>query len=90
MPLLRRNPHECAVAKKPLALLYYAYACRNPHECAVAKDETITDAQTGYSRNPHECAVAKWIILFFLFAGGGSQPARMRCGKAHGIVARKP
>ena len=63
MPLLRRNPHECAVAKKPLALLYYAYACRNPHECAVAKDETITDAQTGYSRNPHECAVAKDTLL---------------------------
>ena len=37
MPLGRRNPHECAVAKSTAAFAVSASVRRNPHECAVAK-----------------------------------------------------
>ena len=55
----RRNPHECAVAKKPVNNAAPTAAGRNPHECAVAKGRYKPLGIQGSSRNPHECAVAK-------------------------------
>ena len=59
MPLGRRNPHECAVAKSTAAFAVSASVRRNPHECAVAKVNVYYFAAEQLGRNPHECAVAK-------------------------------
>ena len=78
-----RNPHECAVAKVKSILTESVIECRNPHECAVAKNEhyinpALTNAvatRTNALWQRHLHGAAQPVVA-------GSQPARMRCGKA--------
>ena len=56
---LRRNPHECAVAKDALQLQLCGRCSRNPRECAVAKTGANLYCANFARRNPRECAVAK-------------------------------
>ena len=48
--------------------------------CGKAEELEVDDVKLG--RNPHECAVAKTAPFYCLYVSTGSQPARMRCGKA--------
>ena len=55
----RRNPRECAVAKKRVIPAFKCEAGRNPRECAVAKGSELRRLIGRTCRNPRECAVAK-------------------------------
>ena len=78
-----RNPHECAVAKKHVAVSVALGWSRNPRECAVAKNRITDTLGTCERRNPHECAVAKRDEIASIDEFVASQPARMRCGKGN-------
>ena len=69
---MRRNPHECAVAKTHYNSSVIVRESRNPHECAVAKIIVQKNVFALMSRNPHECAVAKpqcaWVSNAFQVA----------------------
>ena len=78
----RRNPRECAVAKKRVAVKLGFQHRRNPRECAVAKKLVNNAAPTAAESQPARMRCGKERISIDSPPQVQSQPALLRCGKS--------